>query len=272
MNKLPDTLDFIPKPPKNIITFAIREKAPEVLASRDRGLKIARKYGKDPYKPNPKERAWIFYDTLITMVKEDFNDYYEIYNSVLKKSYPWEITHWLKNWYSIWRYLRLHLGIHMEEADGVLFYTISRPFPPGITSPDAIGQPFSFYKIIDFLHTIQRRDKIKEVVQEIIKDTEVLDKLLKGQIIPYEYTEVLSFSSLYDKVTNYIIFHPNICRELPPEHQRIIENLRKLHPNDKAIFKAPWFLEAYRLAKEGKKKEAEDILYSDDFSEEEALA
>lgn len=255
MNLLPKDLDFIPMPSPQVRKMAYQEKVGEITASRKRGIELAEKYGKKALKPSSQEVRWLFYDTLITTTKtEDFDPYFELYREKLVLSYPWEICHWLKNWYSIWKFLRLHMHFPLPPDDAILFFTLAYPFPPGITCPDYEGQPVSFHKVMGYLHTLYTKTLSRQAVEEVLNDRELLETLLDGKIIPYKYTEVLPYGALYSKVTNYIIMHPKLCASLAPHHQRAIENLRALG-GKQALFKAPWFLEIARIQKDGATEE-----------------
>lgn len=251
MTKFPSNLDFIPMPSEVTRQMAYRDKAGEITASRKRGLDLIRKYGKEPYKPSAKERGWIFYDTLVTTEKAEATYYFDLYLEKWQASYPWEICHWFRNWYQIWKVLRLHMHFKLPQDDAILFHTLARPFPPGFKPPYYKRQTnWSFEKLMKFLHTSYIKDKSGEVVKEIINNRSLLEKLLDGEVIPYKYTDVLTYSQLYSKITDYIIYHPEVAVTLKPGHQRAIENLR-LHSSPQACIKAPWFLEAIRMHKAG---------------------
>lgn len=272
--RFPPTLDFIPAPPLATREAYYKEKIRDINLCRKRGVEIAEKYNKTRYEPSKAERGWIFYDSLITMHKEDYQFYYDDNKDFLEENYPWEICHWLKNWYSIHKYLRLVIHKKLEEDDGILFFSIARPLPPEVIPPNYEVQQVSFYKIISNLHSLQEILEEEKAIKGILSNPELLSSLIKGEVIPYKFTEVLNYNILYDRVTNKLFNHPEIVKTLAPGTQKAIENLRltvyKTGGNSKVLQGAPWLIEAIKMQKEGATEaQLYDYLMEDAPKEEE---
>ena len=247
-------LDFLPPMPKFRQREALTDKSGEILSLRENGALFIKRYQKKKYVPGKEEINWIFRDTFISTPKVSAVDYIEKRTTLLEKQYPYEVTRWFHNFYSVWRYLRLTCHIQLPNTEAQLFYSLARPFPPKFSPPET-EQDISYSSVLEYLYRQYIKDLKVRAIQEILENTDLTNKVVQGELVPYRFLEILPVRTMFEKVTNELIKYPELQEKLSEDSKSILKSLRgftDIKPRRKMEPRGP-----STFSKEDKKKTTE---------------
>ena len=176
-------------------------KIPSLLSSekdvtdlRELGVGFIEKYNKEPYKALKKDLDWLYEDLDIFV----YSDYaWPIINKNIQRlisQYTFELTEWLMEFYSFVPFWYEIKDPAVNIVDFNIFFTLARPIP----TIEEIAVPF--YLTIEKLDVFYQRAAREATIQHVLETPELLVKVIKGDIVPPNILNYITYGNLRSKV------------------------------------------------------------------------
>jgi len=159
---------------------------------RERGRKLCIENKKDPILPEQEDIDWFWHDQELYASKDPAREEILAREDLLDW-YNFPVVIWISDFY--WLMLE-PLKFGWDNAgllDWILFFSLTSP------RPELHSTTFSAF--MQALLPLKREQYREIEVNHIIsKDPETLEKLLKGEVVPYYYTTHMSYNMLKTRI------------------------------------------------------------------------
>ena len=198
-------------------------------------LYLINEYQKPWIRAIPRDLQWLKEDYGKLERHEEEKVWVDGNKEELDKQYPFEITSWIRDWY----FQVYWMLIHKEEKWGASLLDLT--FFLTITDPRPTHPLCSYFRFNYRLHILQLRDYKEDIINTIYNNDELRTKILRGELIPYDYTIHMAYGTIRNKLIE--------------KHHKTQVALRK--EVDRSLHMEPprWTSAALKLYKQGKNPE-----------------
>lgn len=180
----------------------------EVEIRRQEAVHLCEYYKKVLLVPPVKELSWIKRDnrtltervTLDNGVRRDItiqkSNNLVTSNRKLVKQYTLPISVWLDGFYNEILEFIGEFPNKDWRLDWILLYTITYPIPYSLLEKEKVP----FYILVNSLYKFWRKERLRQTVKAVVKDKELLSKVLKGDILPMDIIYLTTATSLRNSV------------------------------------------------------------------------